>query len=541
MHPLFSPIPPGSKACSDAGLSYAPPYFLTPLLGREQELARLAALLHQPEIRLLTLTGPAGVGKTRFLQEVVCGVLDEFPDEISYVPLDSLNDPDGVLPAIAQALGVQETGTASLLEQVQHAVGARSMLLLLDTFEHVLAAAPSLVGLLAACPSLRLLVTSRAALRVSGEQEFPLAPLPLPDVPGHLSYEELTQYMALVLFAQRVRAIAPDFQLTSENGPLIAAICRRLDGLPLAIELAAARTRLLSLPALLVRLERRLDVLSGGAYTMPSRHQTLRAALAWSYDLLSSREQRIFRMLAVFVGGFTLQAAEVVARTMGLTGHDILDGISILLEHHLLEQQMQFAGAPRLCMLETIREYGLECLQTSGELAEVQQAQTGSFLVLATEATTSLPGPEQVWWSAQPGQEAENLRAALPHAIEGNRPEGTDAFLLAGRYTVVPDRTLPALPTSQEVVPPIVPVSAPIPLVPPRRPRQKRPAAPGGLTAREREVLQLIAEGLTNPQIAQRLIVSQPTVSTHVASIYSKLGVRSRSAATRLALEQGLI
>jgi Protein kinase domain/NB-ARC domain len=288
------------------------PAQLTTLIGREREVAVVRALLRRPEVRLVTLTGAGGVGKTRLGLQVAAAVLDEFPEGVFFVSLAPLSDPSLVVPTIAEVLGIREIGDRILLDLLKAYLQEKCLLLLLDNFEQVLAASVQVADLLVACPQLKVLVTSRAVLHVRGEQEFVVPPLAVPD-PKHLpDLEALSQYESVALFLQRAQAAMPDFQMTDANAAAIAEMCIRLDGLPLAIELAAVRSKLLPPQALLTRLEHRLHVLTGGARDVPVRQQTLRNTIAWSYQLLETQEQRLFRRLSVFVGGCTLEAVEAV-------------------------------------------------------------------------------------------------------------------------------------------------------------------------------------------------------------------------------------
>ncbi len=425
LHPAtgacWSPVERKEAPNTVARRSSILPMPLTSLIGREREVAAACTLLARPEVRFLTLTGTGGVGKTRLALQIAAEMQGDFPDGVCFVSLASIQDSGLVLPTLVQAIGLQGSSARSPLELLKAALREQHLLLLLDNFEPVVASAPLLVELLATCPRLKILVTSREVLHVRGERVFAVPPLALPD-PKHLpDSETLSRYGAVALFLERAREVDPIFQLTPENAPLIAEICVRLDGLPLALELAAARLKLLPLSALLERLEHRLTVLTGGPRDLPTRQQTLRNTIAWSYDLLSKEEQRLFRLFSVFVRGGTLEAMETMYSALGGERAHVLDGVSSLLDKHLLLQTGQDSPGQddrRLLMLETIREYGLEALAESQEMEAVRQAHTEYYLRLAEEAEAHLFGAEQGWWFDRIEQEHDNLRAALHWAVE---------------------------------------------------------------------------------------------------------------------------
>ncbi len=390
----------------------------TSFIGREKEVATVCSLLRQENIRLLTLTGTAGVGKTRLSLQAATDLAAFFPAGVFFVPLASVNDAASVVPAIAQVLDVAETGDQRLLESLKASLREKQALLVLDNFEQVLDAALMVAELLAACPKLKVLVTSRAVLHVQAEHEFNVPPLALPD-PTHLpDLAALSRYAAVALFFQRAQAARPDFRVTSANAKAVVGICAHLDGLPLAIELAAARTKYFSPQVLLSRLEQGLAILESGARDLPARQRTLRGAIAWSYDLLAGEEQKLFRRLAVFVGGCTLEAAEQVCLTAGEIGSDILGLLEALVDKSLLRQEEQGEGRVRYGILQTLREYGLERLAEAGESETTHDAHAACYLANAEETAPNLLGAEAAWWLDCLEQEHENLRAALWWMLE---------------------------------------------------------------------------------------------------------------------------
>src|SRR6266567_1005303 len=394
------------------------PIPLTALIGREQERAALCTLLRGSEVRLLTLIGTGGVGKTRLALEVAHILVQDFADGVHLVSLAPISDPAFVMPTIAHSMGLLESGSQSLLDLLRTSLHAKHRLLLLDNFEHVLTAAPRLSELLEACPALKLLVTSREVLRLRGEHQFAVLPLALPDPKRLPDDRSLAHVPAVDLFIQRAQAIRSDFQLTDDNARAVASICIRLDGLPLAIELAAARVKLLAPQALLARLDRRLPVLTAGARDLPLRQRTLRNTLAWSYSLLTQEEQHLFQRLSVFTGGATLEAIEAVCEALGDEPGRVFDGVALLLDKNLLQKPAQGDEEPRLLMLETIREYGLERLASEGEAHATRQAHAAYYLALAEQAEPQLDSHEQLSWFQRLEREHDNLRAALTFLVE---------------------------------------------------------------------------------------------------------------------------
>jgi predicted ATPase/transcriptional regulator with XRE-family HTH domain len=388
------------------------PSRLTTFVGREREIASLQKLLVRPETRLVTVTGPGGIGKTSLAIQVATEVAGSYRDGARFVSLAPVRDPSLVATAIATGLGLQDRGAREPARALASYLAGKQTMLVLDNFEHVLDAAPLVVDVLLASPALTVLVTSRTPLRLEGEQEFPVAPLSVPPARRWASLERLTDHEAVALFVQRARQHRPEFRLTTDNADAIVEVCSRLDGLPLAIELAAARVKLLTPQTLLERLDKRLPLLTGGPRNLPVRQQTMRDTIAWSYDLLTEDQRRLFRQLSVFAGGWTLDAAEAVCDP----DLNVLDGLGALIDHSLVQQVEQADGSSRFTMLETLREYGQELLAERRDV--VRDRHAACFLAMAEAAAPHLDGANPVPLLNQLAADHSNLRAALTWLCE---------------------------------------------------------------------------------------------------------------------------
>jgi predicted ATPase/class 3 adenylate cyclase len=424
------------------------PIQVTSFVGRAREVAEGARLL--ASTRVLTLTGPGGTGKTRLSLQIASQTAPLFPGGTTFVALAPIQDPDHVAPAISRALGIDDGRPMPHPERIIAHVGDRKVLFVLDNFEQVLGAAGLVAQLVRGCPELKILVSSRAPLHIYGEQEMPVPPLSLPDLGARLSAETVSTFEAVRLFIERAVAIRPDFAVTNENAPAVAAICARLDGLPLAIELAAARVRLLTPAAILARLEDRLGLLQSGARDLPARQRTLRGAIAWSEDLLDADCRTLFHRFSVFSGGATLEDAEAVCGE-GIEG-DVLDVLTTLVDHSLIKHD-DTAGVPRVHMLETIREYAQERLAESPDRAAVEERHTARYLALIEEADRHLLGRDRKTWLARVDLEHENLRAAVHRTIE--RGDAGCALRLVGstwRYWQLRDHVDEGLMRAREAI-----------------------------------------------------------------------------------------
>jgi len=393
----------------------------TNFIGRKTELAELTDLLQRPDVRLVTLTGPGGTGKTRLSLEVGRANLEVFSDGVYFIDLAQIKDPSLVSPTIAHTLGIREGGGQPPLETLKGYLMNKEMLLIFDNFEQVTAAVPDVADLLASAPGIKIIVTSRILLRLRGEQEYPVSPLAVP-ADLHKTGEDLLKYESIALFRQQAKSVQPRFEITEENRASVVEICRRLDGLPLAIEIAAARTRMLPPKAMLKRLDQSLSLLVGGPKDSPDRQQTLRQTIDWSYELLEADEQDLFKRLGIFAGGFTLDAAEEICKGLDI---NVFSGIETLLNDSLLRQVQSVSDEPRFDMLLTIREYALAKAEEAGIMTELRWAHCGYFTEMATNnlGEVSFGTSASGIWLQRYDEESDNFRAALSWAFE-NPKEG---------------------------------------------------------------------------------------------------------------------
>jgi predicted ATPase/DNA-binding XRE family transcriptional regulator len=403
------------------------PMLPTPIIGRERDTAAVRSLLQRGDARLITLTGPAGVGKTRLALEVTRDAREDFPDGVAFVDLAPLGDAVLVLSAVSQAMGLRTTGDRPLIEALRAHLHEKKLLLVLDNFEHLLEAALEVVGLVSSCPNLAVLVTSRAPLQVRGERRYLVPPLTLPE-PAHTpDVKDVAESPAVELFVERARESSPSFKLTQENALVVDTICRRLEGLPLALELAAAKVSLLGLAALLSRLNQALEI--GGARDLPERQKTMRATLRWSYSVLLEEEKLLFRRLYVFAGGFSLEAAEAVGAAGEVTTDEVLGLLGRLVEQSLVaaDTNANSDGEPRYRMLEPVRQYALERLEETGESAQTRRRHATFFLALAERAEPELHGPDQVEWLERLELENGNLGPPWIGLFQGAMPRSPRA------------------------------------------------------------------------------------------------------------------
>jgi predicted ATPase/DNA-binding CsgD family transcriptional regulator len=493
------------------------------IVDRIDELAAVRSLLVDDEVRLITLTGPAGVGKTRLVLEVAAHLAPHFADGVVFVDLSPVRDPSLVVEALAQSLDIDDgPADESVPDRLEAALGDRAMLIILDNAEQVLPGASYLAELLLAAPHLAVLVTSREALHLRWEQIFPVPPLALPDLQRLPSLEELAAIPAIALFLQRAQAIDPTFALRDDTAQAVAELCVHMDGLPLAIELAAARTALLSPQMILERLGQRLSLLRWQAHDLPERQQTLRSAIAWSYELLCPQEQTLFRHLGIFAGSFSLRAVEAVAEPLAM---DALECLASLVDKSLVQVHDRDEDTVRYVLLESMREYARERLVEAGEQEETGRLHARYYLSLTGRAEPELFGPERRSRLARLEGAQDNLRAARCWLLDH------DEGALALRLTTTLEQLSALREQSLEGA---VPLAA-------RGTCAAERAQPTILSPREQEVLQLVARGRSNKQIARTIIVGETTVKSHITSIFNKLGVDNRAQAVAVAVQRGFV
>jgi predicted ATPase len=404
---------------------------LSTLIGRETEVAEIMNLLRRDDIRLVTITGVGGTGKTRLAKTIAHESLLEFTDGVYFVNLSAMESAELVIPTIAQILGLREERGSTLEEILREYLRERKILIVLDNFEQITSAAPQIGELLSGSLNLKILVTSRIRLQLRFEKEFTLAPLQVPSK-ENLSLSKLNQYPSVALFIERAQAVKSNFTLTESNAQSVAEICRQLDGLPLAIELAAVRVKLLAPQAILTRLSNSLKLLTGGARDLPERQQTMRATIAWSYDLLEAEEKTLLNRLAIFAGGFTLEGAEAVANAESDLSVDLLDGVASLVDKSLLLQREKADGEPWFRMLVVVREFALEALEASSEADQTKRLHAEYYTQMAEIFEPEFDGANAAEWLENLEQEHDNIRAAIEWNLE-NKPENALAIVGAIR------------------------------------------------------------------------------------------------------------